>query len=99
MEAHLCLNADIIIICLLIPISLTVEDLQGRLREKGWALQDQACVLVGIEPSRSYTTSENDLKQGEDLAEGFGASAYIQCNVETGVGVDEVFEAVSHLIL
>lgn len=52
-------------------------------------------VLVGMEPDASHKATTTELAQGNSLSREIGARKYIQCNVETGAGIDDAFEAVS----
>jgi hypothetical protein len=51
-------------------------------------------IFAGVEPDGAYKTSRVDLSRGKRLAQELGAQQYIQCNLESGAGVDDVFEAV-----
>ncbi|KAF2183047.1 P-loop containing nucleoside triphosphate hydrolase protein [Zopfia rhizophila CBS 207.26] len=94
LQAHICAGADVVIICLLLGASPDYD----QVREKwavyvAWYCQKARCILAGMEPDRSYRYSPSDFINGTNLAKEIGATTYVQCKLETGACVDDVFEA------
>lgn len=89
-------DTAVVIICFLLAPALDYYD---RL-EKKWVpevshfCRSAGIILAGIEPEM-YQARGDEQKWGEWLAKKIGAWKYVQCNVDTGQGVDEVLEAVS----
>ena len=89
-------GARVVIICFLIEATPTLDSIQQKwipeVRERCPATR---YIVVGIEPDGAYRTLRSDITRGNRLAREVDAQYYIQCNLESGAGVDDVFEAVS----
>jgi GTPase SAR1 family protein len=92
-------KADVVIVCFLVgslpDYDLVRDKWDGELRDLCPGLPR---IIVGIEPDEAYSTSDKDIVRGNALAKEIYASRYIQCNLESGAGVDDVFEGVSSVI-
>ncbi|KAF1967218.1 P-loop containing nucleoside triphosphate hydrolase protein [Bimuria novae-zelandiae CBS 107.79] len=88
-------KAGVIIICLLVdPLSPNYDQVRQKwIPEVNNQFPEAGRIIVGIEPDRAYQTSRIDVARGKRLAAEVDASYYIQCNLETGAGVDDVLEA------
>jgi hypothetical protein len=89
-------DASVIIICFLIDAIPDYDQVRHKWVEevREWS-PNSGLIVVGIEPDGMYKTSRIDLTRGKSLALEVGALHYIQCNLESGAGVDDVFEGVS----
>jgi hypothetical protein len=89
-------GASVVIICFIIEAAPNYDQIRKKwiveVRERCPAT---GCILVGIEPDGAYKTSRIDVTRGKRLAQEVDALYYVQCNLESGAGVDDVFEAVS----
>ncbi|KAF2677398.1 hypothetical protein K458DRAFT_378264 [Lentithecium fluviatile CBS 122367] len=87
-------GSSVVIICFLIESSPDYD----QIRQKWIPEVRERCpatgrIIVGIEPDGAYKTSRIDITRGKRLAQEVDAMHYIQCNLESGAGVDDVFEA------
>ncbi|KAJ4351432.1 Rho- BTB domain-containing protein 1 [Didymosphaeria variabile] len=90
-------GTHVVIICFLIDAQ---EPNHDKVRNRWISEVNQRCpragrIIVGVEPDGSYQTSRIDITRGKRLAVEVNALHYIQCNLESGAGVDDVFEAAS----
>lgn len=89
-------GARVVIICFLIEATPTLDSIRQKwIPEVRERCPTTRYIVVGIEPDGAYRTLRSDITRGNKLAREVDAQYYIQCNLESGAGVDDVFEAVS----
>ncbi|KAJ4301501.1 Rho- BTB domain-containing protein 1 [Kalmusia sp. IMI 367209] len=94
LQARYYAGADVVIICF--PLGASPD--YDQVRKKWTVYVDSYCpkarhILVGVAPDRSYTYLDSDFINGTNLAKEIGAATYIQCKLETGACVDDIFES------